>query len=108
MLHKIAAFWQLKNGKWIFCARESKSSFGNIICHPKVHPCAQYGRIITNYALVLVLQLLICVARRESSYMEAHFCEHYFRIIAIIIFFIPLQLGHIDKVRRVCIFLIFF
>jgi hypothetical protein len=32
-----------------------KTSQINIVCHPKMHTCAQYGVILTNYVMVVAI-----------------------------------------------------
>ena len=32
-----------------------KTQFGNIVSHTKIHICAKYGHIITNYAMEMVI-----------------------------------------------------
>jgi hypothetical protein len=36
-----------------------KSFSSNIICHHKMHMCAQYGHIITMYATILAIALVV-------------------------------------------------
>jgi hypothetical protein len=50
-----------------------KTSFCNIVSHPKMHMCAQYGHIITNYAAILAITLFIWPESHETSNMIAHF-----------------------------------
>jgi hypothetical protein len=63
-------FWHLKNGKWFFCAMKRETSFCNIVSNPKMHMCAQYGHIITNYVLILAITLLIWPKSHETSLNE--------------------------------------
>ena len=70
-----------KNGKWMFHAKKMKTSLGNIVCHPKMHPCAQYEIIWRNYAVNLAIRLIIWLESHESSCMIAHFWEHFFKIL---------------------------
>ena len=59
MLHKNLFFRCLENGKLIFCSKKMKTLFGDIVCHCKIHTCAQYETITTNYSLVMVISKLI-------------------------------------------------
>ena len=52
---QITPFRHLENGKLIFCAKKMKTPFDNIVCHTKIHTCAQYLHIIANYAMVKVM-----------------------------------------------------
>ena len=36
-----------------------KTSYCNIVLHLKIHMCAQYGHIITNYAVILAITLSV-------------------------------------------------
>ena len=68
------SFWALKkNGKWIFRPKKMKNSVGNIIFHSKMHPCARYEVIWTNYAMNVAIRLIIWLESHESSRMIAHF-----------------------------------
>jgi hypothetical protein len=49
--------------------------FCNIVSNPKMYMCAQYGHIITNYALILAITLLIWHKSHETSNMIAHFVK---------------------------------
>jgi hypothetical protein len=50
-------FLHKENEKWIFCAMKIKTSQINIFCHPKMHTCAQYGVVLTNYAVVVAITI---------------------------------------------------
>ena len=52
VLHKNTHFSHSENEKWIFCVIKLKSLFGNIVLHSKIHSCAQYRHIWTNYVMV--------------------------------------------------------
>ena len=96
MLHKKPPFRHLENKKWIFCAIKLKTSLGNIVCHAKMHMCAQYGHIITNYAAILAITLVVWPESHEASNMIAHFWEGFFEIFAIFqVWYFSLQLCHI-------------
>ena len=69
----------LENGKWIFRAKKMKTSLGNIVWNSKMHPCAQYEIIWTNYAMNVAIRLIIWLESHESSRMIAHFWEHFFK-----------------------------
>ena len=71
-------FGHSKNRKRIFCPKKMKTSLGNIVCHPKMHPCAQYEIIWTNYAMNVAIRLIIWLESHESSRMIAHLWEHLF------------------------------
>ena len=49
-----------------------KTSLGNIVCHFKMHPCAQYEIILTNYAMNVAIRVIIWLESHESSRMVAH------------------------------------
>src|SRR3954469_6981341 len=53
LLHKTVRFLCSENGKCLFGATKRKTSSCNIVCHAMMHMYAQYGHIITNYALIL-------------------------------------------------------
>ena len=59
LLHKTVRFLCSENGKCLFGAIKRKTSSCNIVCHPMMHMYAQYGHIITNYALILAITLVI-------------------------------------------------
>ena len=66
-------FGHSKNGKWIFRAKKMKTHSGNIVWNSKMHPCAQYEIIWTNYAMNVAIILIIWLESHESSRMIAHF-----------------------------------
>jgi hypothetical protein len=66
-----------KDGKWLFHAMKRKYSFCNIVRNPKMHMCAQYGHIITNYAAILAITLVIWPKRHETSNMIARFVKDF-------------------------------
>jgi hypothetical protein len=45
----------------------------NIVCHSKMHMCAHFGKIITNYAMHVAITSVVCPKTHESSYKVAHF-----------------------------------
>ena len=59
LLHKTVRFLCSENGKCLFGAIKRKNSSCNIVCHAMMHMYAQYGQIITNYALILAIALVI-------------------------------------------------
>ena len=65
-------FGRSENGKWIFCASKRKTFYYNIVRHPMIHMCAQYGHIITNYALILAITLVVWSESHETSDMIGH------------------------------------
>ena len=62
-----------KNGKCIFHEKEMKTPLGNIVWNSKMHPCAQYEIIWTNYAMNVAIRLIIMLESHESSHMITHF-----------------------------------
>ena len=102
-------FGHSKNGKWIFRAKKMKTPLGNIVWNSKMHPCAQYEIILTNYATNVAISLIICLESHESWEMIAHFWEHFFKIIAVLqVYYFPGNLvTYNDTMRRFSIFLIF-
>ena len=89
-------FGHSKNGKWIFRAKKMKTPFGNIVWNSKMHPCAQYGIIWTNYAMNVAIRLIIWLESHESSRMIAHLWEHFFKIISVLqVYYFSWKLGHI-------------
>ena len=77
-------FGHSKNGKWFFRPKKMKTSFGNIVCHSKMDPCAQYEIIWTNYAMNVAIGLIIWLESHESSRMIAHFWEHFLKRISVL------------------------
>jgi hypothetical protein len=73
-----------KKWKMGFSCDEKETSFYNIVNNPKMHMCAQYGHIITNYATILAITLVIWPKSHETSNMIAHFYQREY-------FSIPLQ-----------------
>ena len=62
---------KMENG--FFVQRKMKTSLGNIVCHFKMQPCAQYEIILTNYGMNVAIKLIIWLESHESSRMIAHF-----------------------------------
>ena len=75
---KKASFRALGKWKMNFPCKKMKTSLENIVCHSKMHPCAQYEIIWTNYAMNVAIRLIISLESHESSRMIAHFWEHFF------------------------------
>ena len=89
-------FGHSENGKRIFHPKKMKTSLGNIVCHFKMHPYAQYKIIWTNYVMNVAIRLSIWLESHESSHMIAHFREHFFKIIVILqVYYFSWKLGHI-------------
>ena len=89
-------FGHLKNGKWFFRPTKMKTSWGNIVSHSNMHPCAQYEIIWTNYAMNVAISLIICLESHESWEMIAHFWEHFFKIKAVLqVYYFSWKPGHI-------------
>ena len=85
-----------KNGRWLFCAMKVKTPLGNIVWNSKMHPCAQYEIIWTNYAMNVAIRLIIWLESHKSSRMIAHFWEHFLKIIAVLqVYYSCWKLGHI-------------
>jgi hypothetical protein len=77
LLNRTSRFWHLKNGNWLFHASKRKTSSCNIVSHRKMHMCAQYGHIITNYALILAITLVVWPKCHETSIMIGHFVKDF-------------------------------
>ena len=89
-------FEDSENGKCIFRAKKMKTPLGNIVWNSKMHPCAQYEIIRTNYAMNVAIRLIIWLESHESSRMIALFWEHVFKIISVLqVYYFPWKLGHI-------------
>ena len=86
-----------KNGKWIFRAKKMKTPLGNIVWNSKMHPCAQYEIIWTNYAMDVAIRLIVWLESHWSPHVIARFWEHFFKIIAIlqVYYFFPETWSHI-------------
>jgi hypothetical protein len=69
--------WSFLNGNWLFRATKRKTSSCNIVSHSKMHMCAQYGHIITNYALILAITLVVWPKCHETSNMIGHFVKNF-------------------------------
>ena len=63
---------------------EVKTPLGNIDWDSKMHPCAQYEIIWTNYVMNVAIRLIIWLEIHESSRMIAHFWEHFFKRIIVL------------------------
>ena len=83
LLHKTPRFWQSEIRKWFFFAPEGITSYVNIVRHSKIHMCAQYWHIITNYAAILAKTLVVWLRSHETSNKIAHFWEHFSKIFVI-------------------------
>ena len=70
-------FGHSKNGKWIFRAKKMKTPLCNIVWNSKMHPCAQYEIIWTNYAMNVAIRLIIWLESHTSSHIIACFWEHF-------------------------------
>ena len=84
VLHKKTHFGHSENGKLIFRPMKMKNHLGNIVFHSNMHPSAQYEIIWTNYAMNVVIRLIIWLESHESSRMTAHFWEHFFKRIVLL------------------------
>ena len=67
-----------------FHAKKMKTPFGNIVWNSKMHPCAQYEIIWTNYDINVAIRLIIWLESHASSHMIARFWEHFFKIITVL------------------------
>jgi hypothetical protein len=92
LLHRTPQFWHLKNGNWLFYTYKRKTSSCNIVSHPKMHMCAQYGDIITNYALILAITLVVWPKCHETSIMIG---QHFVIFAIFQVQYFSLQLWHI-------------
>ena len=93
---KTPHFGHSKKGKWLFCAMKVKTPLANFVWNSKMHACAQYEIIWTNYAMNVAIRLIIWLESLESSHMIAHFWEHFFKIIAVLqVCYFSWELGHI-------------
>ena len=103
-------FGHSKNEKWFFRPKKMKTSLGNIVWNSKMHPCAQYEIIWTNYAMNVAIRLIIWLESHESSRMIAHFWEYFFEITTIlqVYFFSGNLVTYDDTMRRFSNFLILF
>ena len=96
LLHRTLRFRHLKNGNWIFRAIKRKTSSCNIVSHPKMHMCAQYGHIITNYASIIAITLVVWPKSHKTSNMEGHFREGFFGMLVIFqVWYFSLEICHI-------------
>src|SRR3954468_9069499 len=75
LLHKTVRFLCSENGKCLFGAIKRKTSSCNIVCQAMMHMFAQYGHIITNYALILAITLVILPESQETSNEIGHFVK---------------------------------
>ena len=71
-------FGHSENEKWIFRAKKIKTPLGNIVWNSKMHPCAQYEIIWTNYAMNVAIRLIIWLQSHSSPHVIARFWEHFF------------------------------
>ena len=95
---KYPIFRHSKNRKFIFCTTKRKTSSCNIVRHLKIHMHAQYGHIITNYATILAITLVVWPESHETSNMIGHFCEGFFETLAIYqVWYFSLQICHITR-----------
>ena len=93
---KRTQFGHPENGKWIFRAKKMKTPLGNIVWNSKMHPCAQYEIIWTNYAMNVAIRLIIWLENPESSRVIAHFWEYFLKIISVLqVYYFSLKLCHI-------------
>ena len=68
----------------------------NIVWNSKMHPCAQYEIIWTNYAMNVAIRLIIRLESHWSPHVIARFWEHFFKIIAVLqVCYFSWELGHI-------------
>ena len=78
----ISGTWKMEN---VFSVKKKmKTPLGNIVWNSKMHPCAQYEIIWTNYAMNVAIRLIIWLESHKSSRMIAHFWEHFLKIIDVL------------------------
>jgi hypothetical protein len=58
-----------------FLCDERKTSYYNIVNNPKMQMHAQYGHIITNYATILAITLVVWPKNHATSNMIAYFVK---------------------------------
>ena len=90
-------FSEMSYHAWRFMAfKPNDQSYGHIVWNSKMHPCAQYEIIWTNYAMNVAIRLIIWLESHESSCVIAHFWEHFFKIIVVLqVYYFSWKLGHI-------------
>ena len=90
------SFRALEKWKIYFPWKENENSLSSIVWNSKMHPCAQYEVIGTNYAMNVALRLIIWLESHESSRMITLFWEQFFKIISILqVYYFSWKLGHI-------------
>ena len=89
-------FWHEENRKWILGATKRKISYCNIACHPSMNMYASYEHIITNYAEILAITLVVWPRSHETSDVKGHFCEGFINKLWIFqVWYFSLQVYHI-------------
>ena len=62
----------------ILLYKKLKTLFGNIVCIANMHLYIQVHHIIINYAMNIVLTLIIWLETHEFPYFLAHFVKDFF------------------------------
>ena len=93
---KKPSFGHSENEKWFLRPKKMKTSLGNIVWNSKMHHCAQYEIIWTDYAMNVAIRLIIWLESHWSPHVIARFWEHFFQIIAVLqVCYFSWELGHI-------------
>ena len=77
---KTPRFLHSENEKWLFGATKMKTSSCNIVHHPMIHMCAQYGHIIANYIAIIAITLVIWPEIQKTSIEIGHFVKVFLRL----------------------------
>ena len=56
-----------------WCPTKYQTCLNDIVRQPKMHVCAQYGHIITNYVAILAITLIVWPESHKTSNIIAHF-----------------------------------
>ena len=62
----------------ILLYKKLKTQFGNIVCNASMHLYIQVHHIIINYAMNMVIALIVWLERHECPYFIAHFVKEFF------------------------------
>jgi hypothetical protein len=68
-------FFAPKKGKMVFACDEKENFLLQLVSNPKMHMCVQYGHIITNYATILAITLVMWPKSYKTSNMIAYFVK---------------------------------
>ena len=61
----------------ILLYKKLKTQFGNIVCNASMHLYIQVHHIIINYAMNIVLTLIVWLVTHEFPYLIAHFVKNF-------------------------------